>query len=131
MAQMQESVHIARPLEEVFAFAANPGNDARWGSNLVEATVSGGGQLWVGTGRYHRVIRYFVLVFDRSTATLLELTEYDDGARPWWRGAGASAGTPAAGARGAAHRRPVARAAQGQAPGVLPRRSGVTAPPSR
>ena len=31
MAQLQQSVDIARPLEEVFAFVANPGNDARWG----------------------------------------------------------------------------------------------------
>jgi hypothetical protein len=38
MAQLQQSVDIARPLEEVFAFVANPGNDARWGSNLVEVT---------------------------------------------------------------------------------------------
>jgi polyketide cyclase/dehydrase/lipid transport protein len=29
---MQQSVDIARPLEEVFAFVANPANDARWGS---------------------------------------------------------------------------------------------------
>jgi hypothetical protein len=38
MAPLQQSVGIARPLEEVFAFVANPANDARWGSNLVEVT---------------------------------------------------------------------------------------------
>jgi hypothetical protein len=37
MTQMQYGVDIARPLEEVLAFA-NPGNDARWGSNLVQVT---------------------------------------------------------------------------------------------
>jgi hypothetical protein len=36
MAQLQRRVEIARPLEEVLAVVANPGNDARWGSNLVE-----------------------------------------------------------------------------------------------
>jgi hypothetical protein len=30
MAQMHQSVDIARPLEEVFTFVANSANDARW-----------------------------------------------------------------------------------------------------
>ena len=48
MAQLQQSVDIARPLEEVFAFVANPANDARWGSNLVEITQVSPGPLGVG-----------------------------------------------------------------------------------
>lgn len=48
MAQMQQSVDIARPLAEVFAFVANPGNDARWGSNLLEVTQLSPGPLGVG-----------------------------------------------------------------------------------
>ena len=50
MAQMQQSMDIARPLEEVFAFVANSANDALWGSNLVEVkglTRPGGGGLRV------------------------------------------------------------------------------------
>jgi hypothetical protein len=35
------------PLEEVFAFVANPGNDARWGSNLVEVMQVSPGPLGV------------------------------------------------------------------------------------
>ena len=47
MTPLQQSVDIARPLEEVFAFVAHPGNDARWGSNLLEVTqVSPGGWGW-------------------------------------------------------------------------------------
>jgi hypothetical protein len=38
MAQLQQSLEVTRPLEEVLAVVANPGNDARWGSNLLEVT---------------------------------------------------------------------------------------------
>lgn len=38
MAQMEQSVDIARPLEEVFAFVANSANDALSGSNPVQVT---------------------------------------------------------------------------------------------
>jgi hypothetical protein len=50
MAQLQLSVDIARPLEEVFAFVANPGNDARWDSNLLEVTLVSPGRLGWGPG---------------------------------------------------------------------------------
>lgn len=36
MAQLQQRVEIAWPLEEVFALVANPGIDARWSWDLVE-----------------------------------------------------------------------------------------------
>jgi hypothetical protein len=52
MAQMQQSVDIARPLEEVFAFVANSANDALWGSNLVEVTkVSPGPVGWARSAK--------------------------------------------------------------------------------
>jgi hypothetical protein len=57
MAQMQQSVDIARPLEEVFAFVANPGNDARWGANLVEVIQLSPGPLGVGS-RYRYTARF-------------------------------------------------------------------------
>jgi hypothetical protein len=50
MAQMRQSVDIARPLEEVFAFVANPANDARWGANLVEVIQLSPGPLGWGPG---------------------------------------------------------------------------------
>lgn len=57
MAQRQQSGDIARPLEEVFAFAANPANDARWGSDLVEVTQLSPGPLGVGT-RFRYTARF-------------------------------------------------------------------------
>ncbi len=46
MAQMQQSLEITRPLEEVFAFVADPGNDARWSASRGEVALDlppGGG----------------------------------------------------------------------------------------
>jgi hypothetical protein len=44
MAPLQQSVEVTRPLE-ILAVVANPGNDARWGSNLLEATQVSLGRL--------------------------------------------------------------------------------------
>jgi polyketide cyclase/dehydrase/lipid transport protein len=57
MAQLQQSVDIARPMEEVFAFVANPANDARWGSTLVEVQPVSPGPLEVGS-RFRYVARF-------------------------------------------------------------------------
>jgi hypothetical protein len=45
MAPLQQSVEVPRPLEEVLAVVANPGNDARWGSDLLEVTQTSPGPL--------------------------------------------------------------------------------------
>jgi hypothetical protein len=72
MAQLQLSVDIARPLEEVFAFVANPGNDARWGSNLLEVTQVSPGRLGVGAR-----FRYKARFAGRQFELVREVTEYE------------------------------------------------------
>jgi hypothetical protein len=76
MAQMQQSVEIARPLEEVFAFVANPGNDACWGSNLAEVTELSPGPLGVGAR-----FRYTVRFAGRQFELVREVTEYEPNRR--------------------------------------------------
>jgi uncharacterized protein YndB with AHSA1/START domain len=76
MAQLQQSVDIARPLEEVFAFVANPGNDARWGSNLLEVTQVSPGRLGVGAR-----FRYKARFAGRQFELVREVTEYEPNRR--------------------------------------------------
>jgi uncharacterized membrane protein len=76
MVQMQKSVEIARPLEEVFAFVANPGNDARWGSNLAEVTQLSPGPLGVGVR-----FRYKARFAGREFELVREVTEYEPNRR--------------------------------------------------
>jgi hypothetical protein len=76
MAQLQQSVDIARPLEEVFAFVANPGNDAQWGSNLLEVTQVSRGPLGVGAR-----FRYKARFAGRQFELVREVTEYEPNRR--------------------------------------------------
>jgi uncharacterized membrane protein len=72
MAQMQQSVDIARPLEEVFAFVANSANDALWGSNLVQVAKISPGPVRVGSR-----FRYKVRFAGREFELMREITEYE------------------------------------------------------
>jgi hypothetical protein len=76
MAQMHQSMDIARPLEEVFAFVANSANDALWGSNLVEVTKVSPGPLGVGSR-----FRYKVRFAGREFELVREITEYEPNRR--------------------------------------------------
>jgi uncharacterized membrane protein len=76
MAQMQQSVDIARPLEEVFAFVANSANDALWGSNLVQVTKVSPGPVGVGSR-----FRYKVRFAGREFELVREITEYEPNRR--------------------------------------------------
>jgi hypothetical protein len=72
MTQVQQSVDIAQPLKEVFAFVGDPANDALWGSALVEVEQVTPGPLAVGT-RFRYVVRFA----GRQFETVREVTEYD------------------------------------------------------
>ena len=81
MAPLQQSVEVPRPLGEVLAVVANPGNDARWGSNLVEVTQASPGPLGAearfrehGPGKARFAGRRFELV--------REVTEDEPNRRP-------------------------------------------------
>jgi Polyketide cyclase / dehydrase and lipid transport len=76
MAPLQQSVGIARPLEEVFAFVANSANDALWGSNLVEVTQVSPGPVGVGA-RFRYVARFA----GRQFELVREVTEYEPNRR--------------------------------------------------
>src|SRR5215208_1276216 len=51
--QVDQSVVIERPLEEVFAFLADPENDAQWTPMVTETRKTSEGPLGVGT-RYEQ-----------------------------------------------------------------------------
>ncbi len=76
MAQMHQSVDIARPLEEVFAFVANSANDALWGSNLVEVTKISPGPIGVSSR-----FRYTARFAGRQFELVREITEYEPNRR--------------------------------------------------
>jgi hypothetical protein len=52
----QESAVIEKPVEEVFAFAANPQNDPLWSPAVAEARQSSNGSLGIGT-TFQQVLR--------------------------------------------------------------------------
>lgn len=52
MARFESSVEINRSVDEVFAFLADPTNETRWQSSLIESRFTSAGPLAVGsTGR--------------------------------------------------------------------------------
>ena len=74
MAQMHQSVDIARPLPQV---VANPVNDALWDSNLVEVTKISPGPPGVGS-RFRSKVRFA----GREFELVHEITEYEPNRRP-------------------------------------------------
>src|SRR5215208_6157732 len=70
--QVDQSVVIERPLEEVFAFLADPENDAQWTPMVTETRKSSEGPLGVGT-RYEQSGHFL----GRNFAMLFEVTEYE------------------------------------------------------
>jgi uncharacterized membrane protein len=80
MARMEASVVINRPIEEVFAFAADPCNDATWGSGVVEVEMTSPGPL--ARGSTHR---YVAQTFGRRTENAGEITVYDPPSRSAWK----------------------------------------------
>jgi hypothetical protein len=74
MAQMHQSVDIARPLPQV---VANPVNDALWDSNLVEVTKISPGPPGVGS-RFRSKVRFA----GREFELVREITEYEPNRRP-------------------------------------------------
>ena len=70
--RVEESTLIRRPVDEVFAFAANPKNDPRWASAVAESTQISEGPLGVGT-RFAQVLR----LLGRRLEVTFEVTEYD------------------------------------------------------
>ena len=71
MIRIEQSVVIQRPLEEVFAFVANPGNDPQWNAPIRATRLTSAGPVGVGT-----TFRHEVEFMGRRFATTVEITEY-------------------------------------------------------
>jgi uncharacterized membrane protein len=72
MAEVEASVVINRPIEEVFAFAGNVENNPQWQSGVLEARVTSEGPMGVGT-----TYRYVSQLLGRRIETDGEITEYE------------------------------------------------------
>ena len=70
--QLDQSVVIERPLEEVFAFVTNRENDAQWAPVVTETRKTSEGPLGVGT-TYEQAGRFL----GRNVEMHFEVTEYE------------------------------------------------------
>ena len=53
MADVEQTITILRPVEDVFAVIANPANDHRWSSAVIEAGITTPGPTGVGTTAHY------------------------------------------------------------------------------
>ena len=74
--RFEESVEIARPPEDVFAFVADPVNDARWTPQAEEVRKTSEGPLGVGS-----TFEVVVSLLGRHFKGSGEITEYDEANR--------------------------------------------------
>ena len=72
MARFEQSVTIDRPIEEVFAFVADPDKEMKWRSSLEEITMTSEGPIGVGT-TYRKVERFLGRKVERTS----EITEFE------------------------------------------------------
>ena len=70
--KVNESAVVERPIEAVFAFAANPRNDPLWSPAVVEARQTSMGSLGIGT-TFHQVLR----LLGRRLEVTFEVTGFD------------------------------------------------------
>ena len=81
MPKVQRSVRIARPVSEVFAFFADPANEAKWrGEGVKEFTPQG--PVGVGT----RIRQVVAGPMGRSIDADIEITGFDPGVRYAFKG---------------------------------------------
>ncbi len=71
MIHVEQSIVIQRPLEDVFTFVANPGNDAQWNAPIRATRLTSAGPVGVGTTFEHDVE-----FMGRRFVTTVEITEY-------------------------------------------------------
>ena len=72
MIRFEESVVIERPLQEVFAFVSDPGNDVDWAEEIAEVRQTSEGQLGVGASFVQ--VAHFL---GRRLEVPFEVTEYE------------------------------------------------------
>lgn len=67
---------IDRPVEEVFAYAGDPGNDDAWATVMIESEITSQGPLGKGT-----TLRQVMRFLGRQIPVDCEVTEYEPGRR--------------------------------------------------
>jgi dehydrogenase/reductase SDR family member 12 len=80
MIRLRETIEVARPIDEVFAYVSNFGNAAQWDPGVAESLKAGPGPIGVGTVFELRVrfgprsipMQYAIREFDRPRRVLLE-----------------------------------------------------------
>lgn len=81
--RVHQSSYIARPVDEVFDFIAEHGNDHRWRSELVSSDTVGAVDRGVGTH-----LRQTVSYQGRTLEANIEVTEFEPGRRICFRAHG-------------------------------------------
>jgi NAD(P)-dependent dehydrogenase (short-subunit alcohol dehydrogenase family)/carbon monoxide dehydrogenase subunit G len=80
MIRLRETIEVARPIDEVFAYVSNFGNAAQWDPGVAVSRKAGSGPIGVGTAFKLRVrfgprsipMEYIIREFDRPRRVLLE-----------------------------------------------------------
>ncbi len=80
MIRLRETIEVARPIDEVFAYVSNFGNAAQWDPGVAESRKASAGPIGVGTVFEMRVrfgprsipMAYAIREFDRPRRVLLE-----------------------------------------------------------
>jgi NAD(P)-dependent dehydrogenase (short-subunit alcohol dehydrogenase family)/carbon monoxide dehydrogenase subunit G len=80
MIRLRETIEVARPIDEVFAYVSNFGNAAQWDPGVAESRKASAGPVGVGTAFKLRVrfgprsipMEYAIREFDRPRRVLLE-----------------------------------------------------------
>jgi dehydrogenase/reductase SDR family protein 12 len=80
MIRLRETIEVARPIDEVFAYVSNFGNAAQWDPGVAQSLRPGSGPIGVGTVFELRVrfgprsipMQYAIREFDRPRRVLLE-----------------------------------------------------------
>jgi dehydrogenase/reductase SDR family member 12 len=80
MIRLRETIEVARPIDEVFAYVSNFGNAAQWDPGVAESVKAGSGPIGAGTVFELRVrfgprsipMAYAIREFDRPRRVLLE-----------------------------------------------------------
>ena len=80
MIRLRETIEVARPIDDVFAYASDFGNAAQWDPGVAESRKTGAGPIGVGTAFKLRVrfgprsipMEYAIREFERPRRVLLE-----------------------------------------------------------
>lgn len=72
MINIEKSVEIDRPVEEVFAYVMDPNNEPLWNHGTLKAEITSAGPMGVGT-----TMNYVGRFLGRTVETSYEITEYE------------------------------------------------------